>query len=231
MRVRRPEKLALYNPDDVVGDSRHDNEKKEKFQRFVSLLRVNYSIVIPWLKSSLLASPENIGSNNFFDLDDERKRRVKDFFEIIKEAGIFLAGGGQAQHLTHDVSSKTLRTLKSYMEVIDEDFFQGNVRCNNDSKRGLKIFYSVLNRWYVSVEDLLLRGIDSHDVAKDNVVPMDVDKLSSICNHFKEEGVDDISVDEKERVDKGSLSPENRQYSQIDNKNFFIEFSEDELKQ
>lgn len=231
MRAKRSEELALYNQDGVIGDTGHDNrEKKEKSQRFVSLLRANYEVIIPWLNNSLSATPDNIGSNNFFDLNDERKRRIKTFFEIIKEAGMFLAGGEQKQHLTHDVSSKTLRTLTSYMEVLDEDFFHGNVRCNDMSKRGLKVFYTVLNRWYVSVEDLLLRGIDNKEVAKDNVVPMDFSKMFDVFDHFKKEGIGDIIVDEGERVDKGSLSPENRQYSQINDKEFIIEFSEDELK-
>jgi len=231
MKPKGLREFPLHHPDDILGGTGPEGkEKREKSQRFVSLLRANYNVIIPWLQNSLSATPDNIGSDNFFDLDDERRRRIKIFFEIIKETSNFLSEGEQKKHLTHDVSNKTLVGLIAHMGVIDEDFFQGNVKCNKESKRGLEIFYSVLNRWYVSVEDLLLRSIDDKEISSDNVVPMDLDKMLNVFSNFENEGIGHIFVDETERVEKGDLEPENRQYSQINSKNFFIEFSEENLK-
>ncbi len=108
---------------------------------------------------------------------------LKKWSAVLRESYIFLTKNGMSEYLDHDVTNESTKVLGgSEMSVVRMESPEIDAKA---FFRMLKVFLEAWERYWVAVEDVLIRRMDEEKVPEKCKTGIELDLLKTLVDHFE----------------------------------------------
>lgn len=150
---------------------------------------------------------------------DEILKTLKDWRQELKSVYRFLAQSDKAEYLDHDLANEATKVM-SGLELSCILLESEKVNLPGIFRK-IKIFIEAWERYWVAMEDVLLRKMSDKEVLKECVGELDIDLISRMIDYFKNI--------ELSKIRQEAGRPKSK-YLDSDKKNFIVECDFSEIK-
>ena len=199
--------------EETESSIKEQEANKEESKKFLSNIKNKSENLLPALR--------DLASGNFDEENKDNRETLANEIEFLlrdlHKTQSFLRSNGLAERIKHDLGNQGMLVLGNL------DFLMNNLLSGkkDDIILRAKKFLDRWDRYWIVIEDLLLRKIDKKKVDKELVGSLDIDMLERLTGYF--------SKQEMEQIHSQSTG-DNSQYREIKNKNFHSEIDFVKLK-